>query len=86
MGFDIFRVDWILVSSVIIILLIIFLIWVKIYKIMTRWRYTFANEDIYLSSYNSIERENESNIKVCRWNYVINNKLITKDKILRTIE
>ena len=25
-----------------------------------------------------LERENESNIKVCRWNYVINNKLIKK--------
>ncbi|MHA1105685.1 MAG: hypothetical protein ACTSPN_08175 [Promethearchaeota archaeon] len=88
MGFDIFRVDWILVSSVIIIILITFLIWVKIYKILTRWRYTFANEDIYLSSYNSIERENESNIKVCRWNYAINNKLTNKSDptviILRT--
>jgi len=88
MGFDIFRVDWILVSSIIIILLIIFLIWVKIYKILTRWRYNFANEDIYLSSYNSIEREHESIIKVCRWNYAINNKLMSKSDpiviILRT--
>jgi len=88
MDFDIFQVDWILVSSVAIILLITFLILVKIYKMLTRWRYTFANEDIDLSSYNSIERENESYIKVCRWNYTINNKLTKKSDptviILRT--
>lgn len=88
MGFDIFRVDWILVSSVVIILLIIFLIWVKIYKMLTRWRYTFANEDIYLSSFNSIEKEHNSNIIVSQWNYAINNKLMNKSDptiiILRT--
>jgi len=88
MGFDIFRVDWILVSSVIIILLIIFLIWVKIYKILTRWRHSFANEDISFSSFNSVERDYESNIKVCQWNHVINNKLMSKSDptviILRT--
>ncbi|MBY9017464.1 MAG: hypothetical protein KGD66_01420 [Candidatus Lokiarchaeota archaeon] len=88
MDFDIFQVDWILVSSVAIILLITFLILVKIYKILTRWRYTFANEDIYLSPYNLIERKQESNIKVCRWNYAINNKLTNKSDptviILRT--
>ncbi len=88
MSFDIFRVNWILVSSIVIILLIIFLICVKIYKILTRWRYAFVNEDISLSSYISIEKENESNIKTCQWNYAINNKLIDKNDpiiiILRT--
>jgi hypothetical protein len=88
MSFDIFRVDWILVSSVTIILLLIFLICVKIYKLLTRWRYTFVNEDIYLSSYSPIEKEYESNIKTCHWNYAINNKLMNKSDptiiILRT--
>lgn len=81
MGFDIFRVDWILVSSIIIILLIAFLVIVKIYKFLTRWRYTFANEDIILSSYNSIKSSDDSVIKFCRWNYVINDKLMEKNKL-----
>ncbi len=88
MDFDIFRVDWILVSSVSIIFLIIFLILVKIYKILTRWRYKLANEDISISSYKSIERKDEFNIKVCLWNYAINNKLSNKNDpiifVLRT--
>lgn len=88
MSFDIFQVDWILVSSVAIIILITFLILVKIYKILTRWRYTIANEDILLSSYNSIQRTPESIIKVCRWNLAINNKLMNESDpiiiILRT--
>ncbi|MBY9002341.1 MAG: hypothetical protein KGD73_00050 [Candidatus Lokiarchaeota archaeon] len=88
MSFDIFRVDWILVSSVAIILLITFLILVKIYKILTRWRNTLVNEDILLSSQNSVQRTNESIIKACRWNLAINNKLMNKSDpiiiILRT--
>lgn len=38
MNFDIFRVDWILVDSIIIIILILILCSVKIYKVKHRWR------------------------------------------------
>ncbi len=44
MAFDIFRVDWILVDSIIIILLILLLIGVRIFKAVNRWRYSLSNE------------------------------------------
>ncbi|MFX1493107.1 MAG: hypothetical protein ACFFBZ_02365 [Promethearchaeota archaeon] len=44
MAFDIFRVDWILVDSIIIILLILLLIGVRIFKVVNRWRSSLSNE------------------------------------------
>jgi len=44
MAFDIFRVDWILVDSIIIILLILLLIGVRIFKRVNRWRFSLSNE------------------------------------------
>ncbi len=46
MSFDIFRVDWILVDSIIIIILIIILCSVKIYRIKHRWRNYITNDSI----------------------------------------
>jgi hypothetical protein len=40
---DIFRVDWILVDAIIIIFLILFLIFIKLYKYFIRWRSTLTN-------------------------------------------
>jgi hypothetical protein len=44
MALDIFRVDWILVDSIIIILLILLLIGVRVFKTVNRWRYSISNE------------------------------------------
>ena len=46
MAFDIFRVDWILVDSIIIILLILLLIGVRIFKTVNRWRFSLSNEKL----------------------------------------
>lgn len=50
MAFDIFRVDWILVDSIIIILLIIILCSIKIFKYKHRWRKLITNN--YISKKN----------------------------------
>jgi hypothetical protein len=44
MAFDIFQVDWILVDTIIIILLVLLLISVKIFKEAYRWRFSLSNE------------------------------------------
>ena len=44
MAFDIFQVDWILVDTIIIILLVLLLIGVKIFKEAYRWRFSLSNE------------------------------------------
>jgi len=46
MTFNIFQVDWILVDSVIIIILIMILCSVKIYKVRHRWRNSIINASI----------------------------------------
>jgi hypothetical protein len=43
MSFDIFRVDWILIDTIISILLIIFLMGVNILKKLYRWRFPLSN-------------------------------------------
>ena len=43
MRFDIFRVDWITIDTIIIILLILLLIGVKVLKEVYRWRFFFSN-------------------------------------------
>ncbi|MFX0008900.1 MAG: hypothetical protein ACFE9R_01185 [Candidatus Hermodarchaeota archaeon] len=46
MSFDIFRVDWILIDSVISIILIILLIGINILKWFYRWRIPLSNKDL----------------------------------------
>jgi hypothetical protein len=46
MSFDIFRVDWLLISGIISVILIIFLIGVNILKKLYRWRFSFSNENL----------------------------------------
>ena len=46
MSFDIFRLDWILIDTIIIILLLILLFSVKIFKEISRWRFSLSNESL----------------------------------------
>ncbi len=46
MSFDIFRVDWLLIDSIISVILIIFLIGVNILKKLYRWRFPLSNENL----------------------------------------
>lgn len=66
MIFDIFRLDWIFIDSVIIILLIIVLIAVKLFKERSRWRSAITNESLEIFQFN------KSDIKVKNKNTIIN--------------
>jgi len=66
MIFDIFRLDWIFIDSVIIILLIIVLIAVKLFKERSRWRSAITNESLEIFQFN------KSDIKVKNKNIIIN--------------
>ena len=73
MSFDIFRVDWITVDSIIIIGLILILIAVKIIKQLTRWRHSFANEKIHQSRFNgNLLTLNSQKIKVNYCSFIQN--------------
>jgi hypothetical protein len=68
MSFDIFQVDWILVDSIIIIILIIFLCFIKGYKYKNRWRNNITNRAIDEYFLNPpLDSNNENNfIRKCR--------------------
>ncbi len=71
MSFDIFRVDWITVDSIIIIALILILIAVKVVKHLTRWRHSFTNEKIHQSKFNgNLPSLNSQKIKVNYWSCI----------------
>lgn len=55
MSFDIFRVNWFLVDTIIIILFLIFLLGVKIYKNLFRWRNKIVNPNLTQEEINLLE-------------------------------
>ena len=73
MSFDIFRVDWITVDSIIIIALILILITIKSFKQLIRWRYSIANENLNHTKFNgNLLSFKSQKIKVNYWNYIKN--------------
>lgn len=62
MAFDIFRVNWILVDTIIIILLLILLVAVKIFRYLNRWRTRISDERLSRINFkgSSIKAENVS--------------------------
>ena len=50
MIFGIFHLNWILIDIIIIIFLILFLLGVKIFKGLSRWRYSLSNESLIKSN------------------------------------
>ena len=76
---DIFRVDWIFVDTIIIILLIVFLILVRLYKSIARWRGSFSNEAITSVNFKSSDITlNINNISLKNWK-LIKNEVLEKD-------
>lgn len=83
MSFDIFRVDWITVDSIIIIALILTLIAIKIIKQLTRWRNSLVNEKLEQSMfYGNLLMLNSVKIKVNYWNFIKNSEDYTNQIIL----
>ena len=85
MSFDIFRVDWILIDSVISIILIILLIGINILKWFYRWRIPLSNKNLAksVSKMPLFESVNLS-LKVKKWS-LIYPKYNTGSKNLPTI-
>ncbi len=77
MAFDIFRVDWILVDTIIIILLILLLISVKIFKEAYRWRFSLSNEFLTRTTTKALSFNlDRPSIYLKKWN-------LTKSKVIQ---
>jgi len=74
MAIDIFRLNWILVDTVVIILLIIALISVRIFKEMYRYRFSLSNENLECINYG------KSEINFRNINILIRNWALLRDK------
>ena len=71
MSFDIFRVDWILIDSVISIILIIFLIGVNILKRFYRWRIPLSNKNLVKSgSKTSLSEGVKLSLTIKKWSLI----------------
>jgi len=77
MAFDIFQVDWILVDTIIIILLVLLLIGVKIFKEAYRWRFSLSNEYLTRTTAKALSFNlDRPSIYIKKWN-------LTKSKVLQ---
>ena len=77
MAFDIFRVDWILVDTIIIILLVLLLISVKIFKEAYRWRFSLSNEFLTRTTAMALSFNlDRPSIYIKKWN-------LTKSKVIQ---
>ncbi len=77
MAFDIFRVDWILVDTIIIILLVLLLIGVKIFKEAYRWRFSLSNEFLTRTTAKALSFNlDRPSIYIKKWN-------LTKSKVIQ---
>jgi len=79
MALDIFRLDWILIDTVIIVLLLLLLFSVKIFKEISRWRFSMSNESLKRINLKNLELNTNASsliIKHCR----IIKKIITPNK------
>ena len=77
MAFDIFRVDWILIDTIIIFLLVLLLISVKIFKEAYRWRFSLSNEFLTRTTVKALSFNlNRPSIYIKKWN-------LTKSKVIQ---
>jgi len=77
MAFDIFQVDWILVDTIIIILLVLLLIAVKIFKEAYRWRFSLSNEFLTRTTAKALSFNlDHPSIYIKKWN-------LTKSKVIQ---
>jgi hypothetical protein len=83
MALDIFRLNWIFIDIIIIILLILFLLGVKIYKGLNRWRKSLSNESLISRKYNHFKNYYKRlNIKIKHLR-LIQNSNFNKEAIKR---
>jgi hypothetical protein len=77
MAFNIFQVDWILVDTIIIILLVLLLVGVKIFKEAYRWRFSLSNEYLTRTTAKALSFNlDRPSIYIKKWN-------LTKSKVLQ---
>lgn len=86
MASSIFRIDWIQVDTIIIILLFVLLISVKIFKSTHRWRQNYSNEDLEFYSYPTASKQFKGRIlKTKKWNLTKNSQLLTNTRTTKPI-
>jgi len=66
MSLDIFRLDWILIDTVIIILLLLLLFSVKLFKEISRWRFSLSNESLIRIKLKNSEMDTNSSIAIIK--------------------
>ncbi len=77
MAFDIFQVDWILIDTIIIFLLVLLLISVKIFKEAFRWRFSLSNEFLKRTTAKALSFNlDRPSIYIKKWN-------LTKSKVIQ---
>ena len=86
MASDVFRVDWFLVDTVIIIVLFVMLIGVKIFKSTHRWRQNYSNEFLDFHNYPTASKLFKGQVlKTKQWTLTRNASLKKKPRNNKTI-
>ena len=79
MASSIFRLDWIFIDSVIILLLLLVLVGVKLFKERSRWRSSLSNESLEIIHYKKSDFKGEIHTKAINGLVFIRNTIIKKE-------
>ena len=80
MSHDIFRLDWILIDTIIIILLLLLLTSVKVFKEISRWRFSLSNESLKLTTLKDLKfNTTQTNVIVKHCSVIKENKVASED-------
>ncbi len=82
MAINIFQMDWLLIDTIIITLLILSLIIVRIFKEMYRFRFAISNESLECISFNAVFKN--QNVVVKDW-FLVKNQILAPINITRPL-
>ena len=85
MAFDIFRLDWVLIDMVIIILLLLLLFSVKIFKEISRWRFSLSNESLTRTQLKNLEIDTNVSGMILKNYSVIKNNSVREEESSRLV-
>ncbi len=74
--FEIFKINWLLIDTLIIVLLLIFLFSVKIFKFISRWRYSFSNKALIKKIVKKSELDDNGSSILIRKMIIVRNKAL----------
>lgn len=85
MSLDLFRLDWILIDTVIIILLLLLLFSVKIFKEISRWRFSLSNESLNHIKLKNLEMNADTSYVIIKNCSVIKQRRARDDESSRVV-